>query len=751
MAPTLAPAEELPVELRLLFVDELPMPKRPQVGPGSHDREVFVTDLPTTIETEEEVCQWFGLSCDQLESAHLLRDGAYCSPRGQAYILFRNHEVAAAFIEAEGSAVAKWSESERAVQRVSSVYGADIHAAFTEADGQVLPSIKAQCGVRELWALSGVQQSNGEDVPPLTAQQLHFAVDCSASELEDVQLALASALERFHEWIALRMKRAEAAARWKPSAAQPPTSRYARALARMKRGEPPRGTVKPGPNSTTSLTWNPATGQYQEEEIPAEVQELMGVRGPSLQAVKEEPGPWTWTEEKVPLLAVKTEPGVHTPRVVPPPRNRSSSKCAVAAAPALPQPHRDAVVGRPALLAVKQEPAVERGEELVRDARAAATVGLDSQALAKYREGLEYLLDATPEARSGESAELTIRRKRISGYLTEMEALAKRTELFTSLREMADAGSAAAGSSAVAGSLCDIGMQQQRQQEATGNGEVFIQSARALAAQGQIVAALGKYHEGLQRLLEATPETCPGEPDNFAARRRRMSAYLAEMEALTVPGVGGAASSATAATGSGAHARWPGRGPGRNPAEEDSELQRRVGECEAMMRDAHVLEDMGMPGEAHKRYRAGLLNFIEMVQDLGSQTPDAGALRAKVDFCLAGALTLKKQIQQAGMSVQVLPDGRLGVKSGLERPPLSGLARPFAAPRLGEIGTRQTCGHSPSAPGRLAMPPVPGMAAGWPGQDASWPVFGHDRGRSRSPMRPAGQFACISAPPVVPW
>jgi len=590
-----------------------------------------MTGLPSTIDTEDELRDWLhdwlGTGEQDIQGAHFLRNRTWSSTNGKAYVTFRDHGAAAAFLRDDGGATSSWSEAERAHQRSKSAYGVDIHAAFTEADGSMIQSIQTQCGVRDLWALSGTQcPPSGPKVPVPTAQQLHIVADCTEEDFEDVQSALGFALERFHEWIALRLKRVQTVV-VRPAGAGPqlPVSRYARNLERIKRGEVPRGNTKPSKNSASCLRWNPATGQYEEDDIPDDLQEIMGIKKERTVIVKDEPSDWAWVKDPVPATIVKSEPvSTSDPRnslanvVMPPPLKGKEASTWQSRAP------------RP-FGAVKQE-VFEVSSKHMQQQRSS----LNSQAL-----GVACVMQ--PETKE----ELAARRRRIGAYIGgELDQLAQRAGQSTHVRNVSAA----------------------EQQGALECGEALVLRGRQLAQKGQRVQALEKYQEGIRFLLDATRQD-HGKPEELAEWRRKTGTYLTEIEVLSAQ-LGKAAWVSMAAAG----------------IEEDAELRRRIGDCEATMRDAIALEDLGLTNEAEKTHSAGILGFVEMVQDLGRETADAEALQSKISFCLGGALSLGRQVARSGIVVRVLPGGRLGVSATSGLPvtaaPSSGHWQP-AAPCTG--------------------------------------------------------------------
>jgi len=588
----------------VLFLDELPMPKRPDASPTARDRELFMTGLPSTIDSEDELRDWLrdwlGTGEQRIQAAHFLRDRTWGSTNGKAYVTFGDHEMAAAFLEQDGGATSSWSEAERANQRSKSAYGIDIHAAFTEQDGSIVQSIKTQCGVQDLWALSGTQRPpSGPEVPVQTAQQLHFVAECTAEDFEDVQSALGFALERFHVWIASRLKRLQATV-IRPVSTRPqlPVSRYARNLERIKRGEAPRGNAKPSKKNAHCLRWNPATGQYEEDDIPDDLQEIMGIKEVGVVTVKEEPGDWAWVKEPVSETIVKAQPD--------PTAGSRNGLAGVVVPPPLRGKDASAWRTRAQRFGATKQELVEEPSVCMRQRKTSANYGAPAAPIAQHQEAVQ--------------------RQRIGAYIgRELDQLAKRASQGSHVSNVVSAA--------------------QEQQGALECGEALVLKGRQLAQQGERAQALEKYQEGIQFLLDATKQD-HGRPEELAEWRLKTNTYLSEIEVLSAQ-LGKAAGVSAAAS----------------QIEEDAELRRRIGDCEATMRDALALEELGLIKEAEKTHNAGLLAFVEMVQDLGRQTASAEALQSKISFCLAGAVSLGQQVERSGMLVRVLPGGRLGVST----------------------------------------------------------------------------------------
>jgi len=125
---------------------------------------------------------------------------------GMKYVRFATHEGARACIEAQTSAVnsgesdvlVHWSESERAVQGVDSIYGDDMHNAFLPS---ALDVIRKAVNIQSLWVLSERHQSKDTSAPKPKARQLHFIADCSNDQFMNLCDCLEKALCAFHQQV----------------------------------------------------------------------------------------------------------------------------------------------------------------------------------------------------------------------------------------------------------------------------------------------------------------------------------------------------------------------------------------------------------------------------------------------------------------------------------------------------------------------------------------------------------------------
>jgi len=176
---------------RTLFIDEIPMPKRPEVEPHPSDREIYLTNLPVAHYTEEQIREWFK-DFGTILDLHLLHDQTG-RPSGNCYVRFEKHEEAAAWIGTQdGGVTACWSESERLLQGTHSVYRTDAVARLEtalQALGFRNTSLLSEKVVTDSWSTS-------------EGKQLHLATACSESELPVLQAAMSDALAQFHADVA---------------------------------------------------------------------------------------------------------------------------------------------------------------------------------------------------------------------------------------------------------------------------------------------------------------------------------------------------------------------------------------------------------------------------------------------------------------------------------------------------------------------------------------------------------------------
>lgn len=407
-----------------VFVDELEMPRRPAVEPGSGDREVFAKWLPQNFEAEAGLKSWIADEFHlRVESAYLLRDELTGAPKGSAYIRFLRHEDAALFVDVESEAV-QWSEAERAAQGARGAYAADLHEVFVSEDGRARPELVKRCGAAQIWIQSDSEEHGPRGMatgllPPPASGQLHFSVACRRSQLEDAQVALGAALQEFHESVTLRAP-VPPSAIWLGSGA-PPVSRRQRQLERLQRPNRPPPPERPLAKvkqelpekipTGKNLVWDSASGKYYEEDLPEDLRELvfMGMTCvPGTGSATWSPGVKTELSDRSMsgrLGGVKMEPFDNT-RPSPRPRAKGVP---------------------PAASPLRLEALMARGEAAVARGRALAQACRNEDAFDKYKQGIQMLVDAVTALEGlhpGREPEALIAlRERLNIVLTEAERL----------------------------------------------------------------------------------------------------------------------------------------------------------------------------------------------------------------------------------------------------------------------------------------------------------------------------------------
>jgi len=181
----------------VIYVDELAMPSRPEVGPRLDDREVFCTRLPASLQSEDGVRAWFA-SFGDIEEVFLVKDYKL-QPSGKAYARFKSHVAAskaiAAIAAAAEGAQAAWSESERALLGTRGSYGLNVLRRLCGDDAAQLQEIRQATGATGLT----VGTTEGEQPKQVTGPQLHFVVHCEQqSQADECRALLSAELAKVH-------------------------------------------------------------------------------------------------------------------------------------------------------------------------------------------------------------------------------------------------------------------------------------------------------------------------------------------------------------------------------------------------------------------------------------------------------------------------------------------------------------------------------------------------------------------------
>lgn len=164
---------------------------------------------------------------------------------------------------------------------------------------------------------------------------------------------------------------------------------------------------------------------------------------------------------------------------------------------------------------------IVRGEQLVRDGKAAHEQGQTEKAYEKYCRGLQYLLDVMPKLGEDKPKAQALR-MRINGYLDEAEKL----------KQQLDAGEEGCSSSAAdAASRVKAAVGDALVQNRVDRGEALIREGQQLEDERSFEEAYEKYCRGLQYLLEVMPKLAEDSP-RVADLRAKISGYLEQAETL---------------------------------------------------------------------------------------------------------------------------------------------------------------------------------------------------------------------------
>eukprot|EP00929_Paragymnodinium_shiwhaense_P124028 TRINITY_DN9881_c0_g1_i1.p1 TRINITY_DN9881_c0_g1~~TRINITY_DN9881_c0_g1_i1.p1 ORF type:complete len:807 (+),score=156.65 TRINITY_DN9881_c0_g1_i1:45-2465(+) len=198
----------------VLFLDEVPMPRSPcRYTPTPRDRELFFRNLPLRQMSQEQLREYFE-GFGRVSDVYLLRDNWSGKPTGDGYVRFVEHRGAqdclAALAKNEDTQPTDlccwWSESERLLQRTSSVYEVDLLEQILSSDGSWLQAVQQACALKGIWFLGQGVKHISPKVPKALAKQAHFYAVCQheASVIE-LRKLLASALEKAHRRIQQRI------------------------------------------------------------------------------------------------------------------------------------------------------------------------------------------------------------------------------------------------------------------------------------------------------------------------------------------------------------------------------------------------------------------------------------------------------------------------------------------------------------------------------------------------------------------
>lgn len=616
---------------RVLFLDDLPMPKRPELAANSQDREVFLCSLPVKECREEQIHDWlegFGV----VEDFYLLRDHRSGELNGRAYVRFAAHGEANACVEAhgqasaaeEGDVVASWSESERAGRRSSSVYGADVHTAFAGPSGRVLASIlvNAKMKAQDLWMFSEQIPCKDRCAPKPEGRPLHFIAMCDDEQFEELKNILAQALQNFHEKVTKRLRDSkenrETKDRDRDVRGKEVSPRSLRSLRQRPDGVPPgHSPQRHSPGHGPPPGQLQPRGQQRHPEQPPWQVPASDAWG-SFPAPQGSWGDWA-RSQRDPYAHPAGPPGWFA---------RDPASGGYSPSPyggPVPDWHRAPGTGGPqrppawAYPSPPGEPADWRGSPP--PGYCASTPGFPPG----------------PSERPSQTQEPPAPR---GGHQEEGDREGPRRK--------------------------DRDGERARAAEITGDpalearvikGEQLVADGKAAVAQGRTEKAYEKYCKGLQYLLDVMPKLGEDRPQ-AKALRQRINTYLDEAERLKqkidAEAARAAAVGAEPAGGGREERARPSprrseeaRDAAKVPAEivSDIALKVQIEKGEALIGQGKHLEDRRRLDEAYEKYCRGLQYLLEVMPKLGEDSAEVRAIRSKISGYLEQAERLKERLE----------------------------------------------------------------------------------------------------------
>lgn len=187
-----------------IHLDELPMPRRPQVEPSPSDRELFVDPLP-----EEEMMETCLAAFGDADDVFRIPDPKTGRPSNRGYVKFKEHAAAVRAAEADFGA---WSESERTLssQRSKrshdgsvSTYPDSVIARIVGSRGEAIRRMQDECGASWL-------HLRGEDLGHTDhksdSQRVHFIAEGDERAFARLREVLARRLAEIHDAICERLE-----------------------------------------------------------------------------------------------------------------------------------------------------------------------------------------------------------------------------------------------------------------------------------------------------------------------------------------------------------------------------------------------------------------------------------------------------------------------------------------------------------------------------------------------------------------
>lgn len=184
-----------------VHIDELDMPRRPEIDPVDTDREVWVDPLPD----EGELTEWLS-TFGEVDDVYRVPDPQAGMPGDKGYIKFKEHVAAKKCVE---MGTGRWSESERALTSqasyahgsgaAKSTYPDSVVARILGKGGEGITALRKACGAHRL-SLRG-KDLGDESI----SQRLHFVVEGTEEALGKAESELEGMLARIHQGIVERI------------------------------------------------------------------------------------------------------------------------------------------------------------------------------------------------------------------------------------------------------------------------------------------------------------------------------------------------------------------------------------------------------------------------------------------------------------------------------------------------------------------------------------------------------------------
>jgi len=189
----------------VFHIDELEMPKRPEVQPAASDREVYVDPMPDK-EFLDSCLNAFG----DVEGVFHITDSSAGGKYKRGYVRFKEHAAAKRCVEAE---FGTWSESERVLASAKcrrpdssvSAYPDNVIALFVGHGGGDIRKLEQECRVSRLHLRGPDAVRLDKRFPPL--QNVHFVAEGEDLDPKRIKATLQRRLAEIHETMQDRGRR----------------------------------------------------------------------------------------------------------------------------------------------------------------------------------------------------------------------------------------------------------------------------------------------------------------------------------------------------------------------------------------------------------------------------------------------------------------------------------------------------------------------------------------------------------------